>query len=296
MLGNYTQVNSGYGDPFLYSLTKRGFYSEINNLLNVVLYGLVSRRKLIIDQSHFAGGDLVWSDLYKSDLPLLEVDSYKSIHPAWIITGHSSPGFKEIGSSVRRWHRYKRFFFLKPYGFHKNVFAAKRYLARSLCQPLRPAKETYTLSGDYAAIHIRRGDKVNGYISSSGNMIVEGDDCPLGDYLACIRNTSPSVKLIFVMTDQYEVVQSLRSMAPELEIFTLCQNREKGYVQSEFNLLKKQEKVLAIKRMILEVEIASNSQIFFGCYKSNVSRFVTLVHKNPSRCFSVDSQKRWNPM
>lgn len=293
---NYISINSKNSNPFVFSLTGRGFYSEINNLLNAILYGLVTKRRLIIDQSRFAGGDLVWSDLYSSSLPLAAEDLLQNIHPDWTITGHDSPGFRHIQHSINRWHRYRRFFLSKSYGFHISVFAAQRYLASQLCQPSVFIERRNSFNEPYAAIHVRRGDKVDGYKSSKGYQIIEGENIPLCDYLSVIRNKLPVLKRLFVMADDYGVINELRSMVSDLEIVTLCQDTEQGYKQNDFALLDKSTKILSIRRLISEVDIASNSQVFVGCYKSNVSRYIALTHRKPNRCFSIDSQKHWSSL
>lgn len=98
------------------------------------------------------------------------------------------------------------------------------------------------------------------------------------------------------MTDDHEVVVRLKALAPDMEIDSLCTATERGYLQGEFNLLTGPAKTTAIQRMVSEVEVAIHSQIFVGCYTSNVSRYVALAHRCPGNCFSADSQRRWHPL
>lgn len=294
MRDTYISINSRNSNPFLFSLTNRGFYSEVNNLLNAILYGLVTKRQLVVDQSRFANGDLVWSNLYNSSLPLVTEDLLKTVHPDWIITDNHSPGFSRLSHSIDQWHRRKRFFLSRSYGFYRSVFAAKRYLASQFCQPLALV-ERDSLPQPYAAIHVRRGDKVDGYLSRKGKVIIEGENSPLRDYMSVIRRQAPRLKCLFVMTDDYRVIHELKLIEPDLEIVTFCQDTEQGYKQTEFSTLEQETKTSSIRRLISEVEIASHSQVFVGCYKSNVSRYIALVHKNPQRCSSIDGQKHWYP-
>jgi|LakMenE01Jun11ns_1017448.scaffolds.fasta_scaffold9688224_1 hypothetical protein len=62
----YHQINSSYGDPFVFCLTGRGFYSEVNNLINAVLFGIVKKRRLYVDESRFAYGSLQWADFFEA--------------------------------------------------------------------------------------------------------------------------------------------------------------------------------------------------------------------------------------
>jgi hypothetical protein len=291
---NYLQTNAKYSNPFLFSLTSRGFYSEINNLLNAILFGLVTKRRLYVDQSGFADGHLIWSDLYGSHLPLSAGDIQGSIDHLWMITGVKSAGFKVLSGRISSWHHFRRFFLSRSYGFYMNVFAAKRHLARQFCRPVTHLEWPGSLPVPYAAIHVRRGDKLQGY-TWRGNLIVEGENISLRDYLSIIRRKAPHLQSLFVMTDDYQIVEDFRSIDPSLDIFTFFQKVEQGYKQDEFNSLGARSKTMAVRRLISEVEIACNSQIFVGCYKSNVSRYIALTHEHPKQCYSVDSLKDWNP-
>jgi hypothetical protein len=92
-----------------------------------------------------------------------------------------------------------------------------------------------------------------------------------------------------------QVVDDLQAIDSSLNIFTFCQKIDQGYTQDKFNELGSQSKIIAIRKLISEVDIACNSQIFVGCYKSNVSRYVALAHKHPKQCYSADAQKNWDP-
>jgi hypothetical protein len=211
----------GYDRPFLFCLTSRGFYSEINHLLNAVLYAMIIRRRLVVDASPFADGAIVWPDLFNSSLPSASADVLSRIPPDWRITGHLHPGFQKIARTVGRWHRCRRFFLSSAYGFYRNVFAAKRKLAQQLCQPGSSLKvpKPGDLPEPYAAIHVRRGDKTGGD-GADGRLVVEGAKIPLQIYLSIVRRKEPHVRRLFFMTDDHAVVAGLKSLAPDMEIDT----------------------------------------------------------------------------
>lgn len=295
MTSTYLQTNTNLSNPIVYSLTTRGFYSEINNLLNAILFGLVTKRRLYVDETRFADGHLAWSDLYSSCLPLVSGDIHAEIDDQWMIESVKSAGFRTISDSITKWHRQRRFFFSRSYGFYESVFAAKRQLARQFCQPVEHLKCSRSWPLYYAAMHVRRGDKIEGYPTSQGKLIIEGDDVRLDEYLSIIRRKTPHLQSLFVMTDDYRVIEELRCIDSRLDIYSFCQEEEHGYKQGEFNSLGAQSKSSAVRRLISEVEIASHSSIFVGCYKSNVSRYIALIHDNPRRCYSIDGQKQWHP-
>lgn len=49
----YRALNDSFGNPFVFALTDRGFFSEVNNLMDAMTYGLVLWRRLIVDQTAF---------------------------------------------------------------------------------------------------------------------------------------------------------------------------------------------------------------------------------------------------
>lgn len=289
----YLLRNARCADPFLFSLTSRGFFSEVNCLLAAMLFGMATRRRLCVDESRFADGAFAWSDLYRSQLPWATAEDRAAIAPDWIITGSESPGLHTIRERVRRWHRRRRFLW-GAFGFHPGIFAAQRHLAREFCQPVVPAQPPESLAGPYAAIHVRRGDKTGGY-TVGHELVIEGDDVPLAAYVSILRRHAPHLRSVFVMTDDHRVVGDLQASDTGLSICTFCREAEQGYEQGGFDSLDPRSKLVAIRRLICEVEIAARSDLFIGCYKSNVSRYIALTHRHPRRCFSADGLEAWVP-
>ena len=115
-------------------------------------------------------------------------------------------------------------------------------------------------------------------------------------YLALIRERSPEVRSLFVMTDDYRTIEEVRALDPGIRVFSFRETCDQGYQQQEFNAMDSASKTAAMKRLIAEVEIASRSEMFVGCYKSNVSRYIALVHQYPHQCFSLDGERRWHPV
>jgi hypothetical protein len=291
----YHRINSSHGDPFVFCLTGRGFFSEVNNLLNAILFGIVKKRRLFVDQSRFAYGSLKWDRLFDSALPLINEEGAIHIEKDWIISNFKSPGFQSICTHLKDWHRRRRFFLSRSYGFYANVFMAKRDLARLFCQPVSQNRYSLQIPKPYAAIHVRRGDKVDGF-NWKGRFIVEGEDIPIENYLHTLTTIMPGVKNLFIMTDDYRIVESIRSTDHSYNVFTLCDKDEHGYRQYDFNSNEDLSKADAVKRLIAEVQIACNSKVFAGCFKSNVSRYIALMHQNPRHCYSLDNLKDWNPL
>ena len=103
LLERYLAVNSRYGRPFIFKLTQRGFYSEVNNLLNAMIFGLAKGRRLIVDESDFEG--LMWSDFFTSSLPTAPQHIIDRVPEPWVIDGSRTYQFWSIWKFVVKRHR-----------------------------------------------------------------------------------------------------------------------------------------------------------------------------------------------
>ncbi len=289
----YLEVNASFGSPFVYSLTRRGFYSEINNLLNAVIFGLAHKRQLIVDQSQF--DDLDWQCLFATELPFVSAALTERVPAEWIISGIHSPNFRKIRQWAKWRHNIRIPLWFPQMRIWGSMFDVKREIAQALTRPLVAATVPAGLTEPFAAIHIRRGDKTDGYMDGKQQLIIQGDDVDPRTYIDMLMLKSPEIKSIFVMTDNYSMIEDLKQAGPDYSISTLCHPEEMGYYQPAFSSLEPVQKADRIQRLIAETQIAAASSIFLGGYKSNVARFVRLSHAHPDRCLSVDSQKRWLP-
>lgn len=290
----YLEINASFGSPFVYSLTQRGFYSEINNLLNAVIFGLAHKRQLIVDQSQF--DDLDWRCLFATELPFVSAELTERVPDEWIISGIHSPNFRKIRQWAKWRHNIRIPLWFPQMRIWGSMFDVKREIAQALTCPLLAATIPAGLTEPFAAMHIRRGDKTDGYMDGKQQLVIQGDDVDPRTYIDMLMLKSPEIKSIFVMTDNFRMIEDLKLAGPGYSISTLCNPEEMGYYQPAFSSLEPEQKADRIQRLIAETQIAAASSVFLGGYRSNVARFVRLRHARPDRCFSVDSQKRWLPV
>ncbi len=294
MINQYLALNKTFRSPFVFCLTGRGFYSEINNLLNAVVYGLAHKRRLIVNDSRF--NDLAWRELFATSLPVASVSTIKKVQPDWHVSGAHSANFITIHGWASRRHKNRVPLFFPRLRLFGSFFQVKRELTQMLTRPQVPATFPVGLSRPFAAVHIRRGDKTEGYRDGKGRLIVEGDYVSPRAYIDRLILETPEIRSIFVMTDDYRIVDEFKQESRDYSIHTLCRREEKGYRQPEFSSLDPGRKTAMIRRLIDETHIAASSSIFLGGFKSNVARFVPLWHAQPERCLSIDSRKSWVPI
>ncbi len=316
----YLEINDRSEDPFIFTLTNRGFFSEVNNLLNAIAFGLITKRRLSVVQQRPRG--INWSDFFDADLPLQKRRGDVPVDPEWVITGVSSRHFHTIrGEICELWDRRNRLDIPSLGLRDMDIFQLLRILADSFCGrrqhrifggPVRPAR---TFAGaiaeqlgalglqakEFAAIHVRRGDKIEGeqYIGASGKEVhrnPEGEMTPLSTYIDLMGQHAKEVRTIFVISDDYSAVEELRDLVPAQQVRTLCPKNAAGYYNDRFYRMSRTKRIQSHEGLLAGVRIASQSALFLGPYKSNLSRFVANIHWDPTRCVSVDAQREWTPL
>ncbi len=292
LLSRYLTLNESFGSPFVFCLTKRGFYSEANNLLNAVMYGLQKKRRLIVDESQSDIAD--WTKFFASRLPTTATLSIADVPTEWNIAGAKHANFAKIRNFAERRHRFHLPIYVSDMGMLGRVLQVKRLLAAIITRPAAACEVPAGLAPKFAAFHIRRGDKTNGY-RVGRKLVIEGDSILPHAYLAMLARKAPDIKSIFVMTDDFTVVEEISQVGRGYNVITLCQSHQRGYSQDRFSSMSPVEKADDLKSLIAETQIAAASSIFIGGFKSNVARFVPLWHSNPSMCFSVDGNRHWTP-
>jgi hypothetical protein len=288
----YRSLNSSFKNPIRLNLSQRGHYSEVNCLIAVMVYGLIHRRRVIVDDASFEG--IKWGELYRSRLPIAPHSVVDNIDPAWDRLKDGDQRFSSIRRRVHR-HSIRRLPVWAPkLGILSSVRRVSKILADEFCKPTISALPL-PFDGPYAAFHIRRGDKILGSLVDGERTPPEGQDIPMTTYLTALRREAPGIRAVWVMTDDYRAVAELRALAPDVAFETMCDPEASGYEQTQFTALPVESKLMERRRLIAETEVAIKSSVFVGAFSSNVDRFIALRHPQPKACYSVDREKRWYP-
>src|SRR5579862_6335222 len=103
----YLDINDRLDNPFIFTLTKRGFFSEVTNLLNAIAFGLIMKRRISVVQQSSKG--IKWSDFFDADLPRQKSRGDTPDDPEWVITGVWSRHFHTIRAEISKlWERRDR--------------------------------------------------------------------------------------------------------------------------------------------------------------------------------------------
>lgn len=294
-LSLYQSANRTFGNPIIFHLRSRGFFSEVNAALNAILYGLLERRRVVFDLSRFGGYS--WTDFFTVDLPAPNNADRAVVLPDWVILGLRTPHFTTIRSAIAALWRSGEVLAIPALNLTGTVFDLKRSLTAMFCQPrvmFDPAG--VGLSPDaYTAIQVRRGDKVEGYITGRGELRVEGELVRANAYLELMEQRGFERSAVFMMTDDYRAVEEFQQALPSSRLVTMCEPGEQGYRQAEFDKLDVATRQKAVSRLLSEIQVATASRGFIGPFRSNIALHIANNHIHPDLCFSSDSYQ-WTPL
>lgn len=120
---------------------------------------------------------------------------------------------------------------------------------------------------NYVVFHIRRGDKV-------AQETMEDRSYEVDEYLRKLDLLDPTIRTIFLMTDDYNVFLEIQQKVPYYKIFTLTEPISKGHDQNSFNKSSPEIKRKLGINLLTELEIAKNGEIFIGSRGSNLFRLI----------------------
>ena len=188
----------------VFHLTDRGFYSEINNLLNAAIYCLHNNIGMVVNSKHFLYKEKAgWDDYFErfwEDANNAEHTRYFDLH---------------YRQSVELWNRVTNYNYetvtMPALDLEGNAFENKRSIAQ-LIYRLKPDVqalldkriEQFKLPKTFAACHISRGDKVGDMPGYPESERVDGSV-----YLDKVLEDFPDVRTLFVCSDAYQAVQEI---------------------------------------------------------------------------------------
>lgn len=286
----------------LWFLTSRGFGSEINNLLYAINYSEKNDYELVLDTTF-------WNSTYKEGwndyfIPF-QTNCKKTLKYKILIRLLKIIDRFQKVSSVRSMKRssflrllvaifkneiitiYEYFVKVRKYNNNERLKNKDEFLLsmnkilkriwRFDPKVLSDIKNKKTsIDYDYAAFHIRRGDKIE-----SG----EDNYYSVEDYMNKLKSINSTIKIIFVMSDDFSVYKELKNKFLDYKFISIIPDSKRGYNNYSFNRMKKSEKKFEVINLIAEIEIARESKIFIGSYRSNLYRLIEYLKLE--NCYNI---------
>ncbi len=305
--GALAGLSRGHGRPWArYKVSGRGFFSEFNILAFALAHCLVHGRRLCVDISNSAGP---WRQLFpglprgaaerpETDGSAEEISLEPKL-PDW----SWNPQWAAMRKQVRDGCLEARRVGVPELGFEGSYSELVVLAARTLFQPnatlverAAAARRELELDGrPYAAVQLRRGDKVEGYDNGRGRFLVETEIADFAAYAECLEKLAPDISDVFVIADDYTAVEDARSGHPRFRFHTLCEPHERGYFHAVQQDAAPEIKLANLEKLLITVLIAIGSEAFVGTYWSNLSIGVYLLHPHQDRCAAMDLARPWSP-
>jgi len=121
------------------------------------------------------------------------------------------------------------------------------------------------LPAKYVSVNIRRGDK-----DTEWNFI------PASRFMDEITKRT-NLKEVFVLTDDYRVIEDLQKDYPDFYFFTLVNKEERGYVHADFIKLSADKKREDMIKLFSSIEIMRASELSIGAYTTNPGIFLGMT-------------------
>jgi hypothetical protein len=277
-----------------------GFLAAVNMLLQSAAYALMDRGHLFVD---FSRAPFDMTDVFKARFAGPEAyDQRRYARVSHLSKKFDSELWDAMREHMRRAIAEGAACDLPEIGFSGDVEALVARLADALFDPVEEVRAAVDAAvrelglgqEPYAAFHVRRGDKVNGFVGRKGKVWIEGELVPLDAYVARLRAIAPSVSRVFLMTDDYGAYEEAVASFPDLRFVTLCPPTARGYDQVEHNASEESRQIENRRSVVRDIAIARGAEVFVGAYLSNVSLFVHALRGGRyDRSASADSAQRW---
>lgn len=287
---SYNELNNSFKKTLVFRVgIEAGFFSEINHMLLAMLYCLKNNIKFTLSSvdSNFSY-NRGWEDYF---LPFCE-ESYSKIH---LKNNARSYHIKTSVTNIIKSKFIRKYLgvnyltqdiwpYIKDAKFHNENFdipslsikgdllSAIHVLTKNIWrykpdieQAIQNKVKTIQLPLSYIGIHIRSGD-------------IEKKKHEVSSYINLIKSLSTS-KDLFVATDDYSSIRSLKIQFPDYKIYSFCDEKEEGWNEGAFNNSSKESKKEILINLLADTEALCQSSVFVGTLSSNVGMFVGIRRK-----------------
>lgn len=275
LLSQYNETNRSFPVKCIYHLgSDAGFFSEYNNMILGMVHCLNNRIgfHLYSRDANF-GIKEGWSDYFlpfcpeeasrvhsyinkrmyahrgRNPLWRLGVALYKLTHKNTLLTSDIWLPMRENRSSSLR------------SACKKMVNMTWRYNPETAADVNRLIGDLH-LPDSYAGLHIRGGDKFK-------EMDIKGID----SYIKKLKTLTVD-KNLFILTDDYAVIEELNRTYPEYTIYTLCAQDERGYFHQAFSKESPEKKRSQLIKLFASMDVLAGGEHFIGTFSSNPGMYL----------------------
>lgn len=174
---------------------------------------------------------------------------------------------------------------LDNYNIHGNLQHACQHLINKTwkyntqtAEEVNQLQKSITLPSEYIGFHIRGGDKFSEYELQT-----------VEEYIN-LAETRTAIKNVFVLTDDYTVIENLEKKYPLWNFYTLCNKNERGYFHKEFLKKNKAEIRAAHIKLFASMDLLAGAELFVGTFSSNPGMYLGM-RMDEGKSIGVDFEK-----
>lgn len=298
----YARINSSFRKSLVFKIgDDAGFFSEYNNMLLAMLYCLENKLQFVLSSkdANFALSK-GWQDYFQpfcvenhSRLlsrynhrvkryysltirsPLKRLGLVKSVQTPYpwyfpiLFKFHRAPLLThDVFEAVRALDLHKLYSYptLHINGDLQHAVGQLSLLTWRFSPPTRSAVvnriQSLCLPDSYIGMHIRKGDKC-----------IEHKLYEVCDYFNALSD-SVRPRDVFVLTDDYSVIEEIRRDYPSWNVYTFCKENDLGYQNGSFYSQSKTYIHTRIVELFASIQILQASQLYIGTYSSNPGMFI----------------------
>lgn len=226
-----------------------GFGSTVNVLLTAYNYAKEKGAKFYLNNADWHGSLTRWPTIFKS---LEYYDPAKHGVAGELLGYPTFTGMKPYP--------------LKQYGEAiKEIFIFQDHIVKGADDFIK------TMGGPYTSIYVRRGDKVHGCAHAQREMEL----IPMSNLLDALHIKDDGIRL-FVMSDDYAVVEETKAHLPNSQIFTLTPPENKGISQDQIFSMSPEEKLNHVNELFTSMLIFWKAEKGLADNRSNMGRLLKM--------------------
>lgn len=301
-LKSYALLNSSFKEKMVFRLgADAGYFSEFNNMILAIVYCLKNRIKFeLYSSSNYYSNNNSWTDFF---IPFCDLNYSKSnevinLRP-YQIDNHFNYRFKKIYFKLINnidyltqdlWPEFHD----KGNEFAKQIFNIPELGLKNLSllqitqliidniwtynnkseDIVDKIKNEITLPSNYISVHIRSGDK-----------FLEKELFLMNEYMNVVAQIDCND--IFVLTDDYTIIENLINNYPKYNFFTLCKQSERGYFHKNFVQMSDDVKYQSHLRLFASIDLCAKSEKFIGTFSSNPGMYMGM-RIGEEKCIGID--------
>ena len=243
-----------------------GFGSLVNVMIQAYIYAKEEGRDFYLHDSTWDGGPMSrWHDGFKT-LTTYNPDEHG--------TERHECGHPKYGE-------------MKEYSLSKFNEAVKELFVFNDDIAAKAKEFTDSIGGPYTSVYIRRGDKITGCKSAAPEMeLIRTPE------LLKVFAIPDDGRKIFVMSDDYTVIEELQKELPSCKMFTLIPETNRGLTQDMIRGFKPEERKAQLDEFLISMQVFLNGEKAWADNRSNLGRLLKIANVDKVNLYPISEHSK----